>query len=35
MWSEDARWSPQMPEAERSRLLNRWRQAIERSLDWI
>lgn len=35
MWSEDARWSPRMPEAERSRLLNRWRQAIERSLDWI
>jgi glycerol kinase len=35
MWSEDARWSPQMPEAESSRLLNRWRQAIERSLDWV
>ena len=35
MWSEDARWSPGMPEAERSRLLNRWRQAVERSLDWV
>jgi glycerol kinase len=35
MWSEDARWSPQMPEAERSRLHGRWRQAIERSLDWV
>jgi glycerol kinase len=35
MWSEDARWSPQMPEAERSRLHSRWRQAIERSLDWV
>jgi glycerol kinase len=34
MWSEDARWSPQMPEPERSRLLTRWHQAIERSLDW-
>lgn len=35
MWFEDARWSPEMPDAERSRLLNRWRQAIERSLDWV
>ena len=35
MWSEDARWSPQMPEPERSRLHTRWRQAIERSLDWV
>lgn len=34
MWSEDARWTPQMPQAERSRLHARWRQAIERSLDW-
>jgi glycerol kinase len=35
MWSEDARWSSQMPETERSRLQARWRQAIERSLDWV
>lgn len=35
MWAEDERWSPEMSEAERSRLLDRWRQAIERSLDWI
>jgi glycerol kinase len=34
MWSEDARWSPQMEEPERSRLHSRWRRAIERSLDW-
>ncbi len=34
MWSEDARWSPRMPEEERSRLHDRWRQAITRSLDW-
>jgi glycerol kinase len=34
MWSEDARWSPHMPETERSRLQARWRQALERSLDW-
>ena len=35
MWSEDRRWSPQMDEAERSRLHHRWRQAIDRSLDWV
>lgn len=35
MWSEDARWSPQMPEIERSRLHDRWREAIQRSLDWV
>lgn len=34
MWSEDARWSPRMPESERSRLHARWRQAVERSLGW-
>ena len=34
MWSEDARWSPQMSPGERSRLHQRWRKAIERSLDW-
>jgi glycerol kinase len=35
MWSEDRRWSPQMGEAERSRLHDRWRQAVDRSLDWV
>jgi glycerol kinase len=34
MWSEDARWTPQMPAEERSRLQDRWRQAVERSLGW-
>jgi len=34
MWAEDARWTPQMSESERSGLQTRWRQAIERSLDW-
>jgi glycerol kinase len=34
MWSEDARWSPAMAEEERSRLLGRWRQAVQRSFDW-
>ena len=35
MWSEDRRWSPQMDEEQRSRLQQRWRQAIDRSLDWV
>ncbi len=35
MWSEDRRWSPRMGEEERSRLHQRWRQAIDRSLDWV
>jgi glycerol kinase len=35
MWSEDARWSPQMADAERSELQLRWREAIERSLGWV
>ena len=34
MWAEDARWMPQMSESERSRLQTRWRQAVNRSLDW-
>jgi len=34
MWAEDARWMPQMSESERSRLQTRWRQAVDRSLDW-
>jgi glycerol kinase len=35
MWSEDRRWSPRMGEEQRSRLQQRWRQAIDRSLDWV
>jgi glycerol kinase len=35
MWSEDARWSPAMPQEERSRLLGRWREAVRRSFDWV
>jgi glycerol kinase len=35
MWAEDARWSPRMDEDERARLHARWRQALERSLDWV
>lgn len=35
MWSEDQRWVATMAEAERSRLHDRWRAAVERSLDWV
>lgn len=35
MWSEDDRWSPRMPLDERSLLHDRWRQAVERSFDWV
>ena len=35
MWSEDARWSPQMGDEHRHRLHDRWRQAVERSFDWV
>jgi glycerol kinase len=34
MWAEDARWSPRMDEAERTRLHGRWREAVERSFGW-
>ena len=34
LWREDRRWSPQMPEAERERLLGRWNAAVERTLGW-
>jgi glycerol kinase len=35
MWAEDQRWSPAVDPAERSRLRDRWSQAIARSLDWV
>jgi len=34
MWAEDARWSPRIEEAERTRLHERWREAVQRSFDW-
>ena len=34
LWREDRRWSPQMSEAERERLLGRWNDAVERTLGW-
>ena len=35
LWAEAERWSPVMPDEKRSRLLARWHEAIERSLDWV
>ncbi len=33
-WGEDRRWEPAMGSDERSRLLGRWKQAVERTYDW-
>jgi glycerol kinase len=35
LWVESARWSPVMSSAERGTLIDRWRQAVERSLGWV
>jgi glycerol kinase len=34
MWSEAARYEPAMAEPERERLVERWRQAVERARGW-
>ncbi len=34
-WVESERWVPDMTSDERTRLQDRWRQAIHRSLDWV
>ena len=35
LWEEGQRWAPQMDTQERSRLHDRWKQALERSYDWV
>jgi glycerol kinase len=35
LWVEAKRWTPNMTSDERSRLQGRWRQALDRSLDWV
>lgn len=35
LWVEDARWEPLMAPDARSRLHDRWSQAVERSLGWV
>jgi len=34
LWTEDRRWEPAMAEDERERRLARWKQAVQRTLDW-
>src|SRR5215211_3204778 len=34
MWREAATYEPRMPEAERERLIGRWREAVERARGW-
>jgi glycerol kinase len=35
LWSEDKRWESTMEAAQRDRLVERWKAAIGRSLDWV
>jgi glycerol kinase len=34
-WKVDRRFEPNMTEDQRQALVNRWRQAVGRSLDWV
>lgn len=34
-WTEDRRWSPQLPAPERERLFRNWKKAVGRTLDWV
>ena len=34
LWRQDHDWQPSMSEKERSRLMQHWRAALQRSLDW-
>ena len=34
-WGESRRWRPQMNDAMRERLYGRWKQAVERTFDWV
>ena len=34
-WQEAQRWSPALPEPERTRLLRGWHKAVQRTLDWV
>ena len=35
LWAEDRRWEPVMGADERDRLHSRWREAVQRSFDWV
>ncbi len=34
-WSEDRRWSPQMPRLERDRLYRNWKKAVTKTMGWV
>lgn len=34
-WGEDRRWEPVMDPADRERIYARWKQAVERTFDWV
>lgn len=34
-WSEDTRWTPQIDDAERQRLMRLWGRAVEKSYGWM
>jgi glycerol kinase len=34
-WAEGKRWSPNLDEAERERLLRLWHKAVTKSFDWV
>jgi glycerol kinase len=34
-WAEDKRWTPQMDPDEANKLFARWKEAVQRTLDWI
>jgi glycerol kinase len=35
LWAEDRRWSPSIDDDRRRRSIERWHQAVQRSLDWV
>ncbi|TBN55386.1 glycerol kinase [Glaciihabitans arcticus] len=34
-WQEDSRWTPNMDDAERERLLRNWKKAVTKTFDWV
>ena len=34
-WAEDVRWTPQIDDAERQRLMRQWSKAVEKTFDWV
>ena len=34
-WAEDKRWTPNMEEAERGKLMRNWKKAVTKTLDWV